>query len=81
MVDLAAALSLLLSDSIASNKQSTPSVRFFLCFFFLWLGHCLFACRELYIGNTSPDMTDMVLKDFLSNTMHKVWSMQHSLNL
>lgn len=28
--------------------------------------------RELYIGNTSPDMTDMVLKDFLSNTMHKV---------
>ncbi|CAM9858846.1 unnamed protein product [Ascophyllum nodosum] len=28
--------------------------------------------RELYIGNTSPDMTDMVLKDFLSNTMLKV---------
>eukprot|EP00752_Nemacystus_decipiens_P017920 g16063.t2 len=28
--------------------------------------------RELYIGNTSPDMTDMVLKDFLSSTMQKV---------
>ncbi|CAM9619885.1 unnamed protein product [Sphacelaria rigidula] len=28
--------------------------------------------RELYIGNTSPDMTDIVLKDFLSNTMEKV---------
>ena len=35
---------------------------------------CSFARRELYIGNTSPDMTDMVLKDFLSNTMQKVWS-------
>lgn len=29
---------------------------------------------ELYIGNTSPDMTDMVLKDFLSSTMQKVKS-------
>lgn len=27
---------------------------------------------ELYIGNTSPDMTDIVLKDFLSSTMQKV---------
>lgn len=31
-----------------------------------------YPCSELYIGNTSPDMTDIVLKDFLSSTMQKV---------
>ncbi|CAM9317920.1 unnamed protein product, partial [Discosporangium mesarthrocarpum] len=28
--------------------------------------------RELYVGNTSPDMTDMLLKDFLGNSMQQV---------
>ena len=39
---------------------------------------CVPSRSELYIGNTSPDMTDIVLKDFLGSTMQKVGMIRSS---
>lgn len=66
--------------SFVSRPSSSPTYTrplsscFSLSSSLFWSFCCSFRCRhrELYIGNTSPDMTDIVLKDFLSNTMQKV---------